>query len=162
MQNTIKFYFFHQLNVTQSPLCKIGSMETKRNFQSQDTGSSVLFSLSVRHLIFWKMSTANCLNLTTAPTYNSQITQPWQSTMSFSPSILISFSYKSSGHLNSLLTDMIVVIYVLPSVFLLDISNQFSSHPCPLKLRYTICNPVGKNQGQDGWDTVYQVHSSVW
>lgn len=109
-------------------MCQIWSMEPKTKFQSQNIESSVLPSLNIKDSPpLFKTNTTKFLHLTRTPICNSQnhitMTIPL-----ISPSwFLISADIPATFH--SLLTVIIMIMYALPSLFLLDISNQSRPHP---------------------------------
>ena len=89
--------------------------------QSQATKSQV-YTLSILNTLFF-MNSTKFLNVTTAPTYNSPNHIAMTIPMFLYLSVLFLLPADPQATFHSLLTVTIVVIYALPSQFLLVISN---------------------------------------
>lgn len=164
MESTDKFYFFHR-NARESLYARYGQWNKNHISKVKNNQSSVLPLLHVKYRFFFFMTTANFLNLTTAPTCDSQATMPWQPPMFLYLCILIPYSYWSSSHLavppdSHHCNDLCHIQPVFTRYFqLIQLTFLYIEHYC--QLWCSISDPIGRKQSQGLWDNVYKVYSSI-
>lgn len=146
----------------QSPLCWIGSIRQKTNFQSEskNTESSVLHLFYVKCPLF-KMTITKFLNLTTASPCNSQ-----NHTAMTIPCLFISPSWlliptDPQATIHSFLTIIVMVTYTLPSLCFFSINLAHTPvYEVALAASMFYFWPCWEGAGGGLWSTVYKARSS--